>query len=186
MEYSTAENSKFLDVSAGAVLNNFFTGSLDYARELEQMAFQNQFNAEQASIERQFNATEAFKNRQFQEYLSNTAYQRGAEDMKKAGLNPYLAYNTAFGASTPSGATASSGQARSASPIPKNSGQGVGALLRFIGGIVGSAISSATATSISASKISAQEINNAMRNQTAMDVAKRNQYREIHHYNHKP
>lgn len=53
-----------------------------------------------------FNAEQAALNRDFQMQMSNTAYQRGMDDMKKAGLNPILAYQKGP-ASSPSGATAS-------------------------------------------------------------------------------
>lgn len=44
------------------------------------------------------------KQMDFQERMSNTSYQRGMSDMKKAGLNPMLAFLKG-GASTPNGST---------------------------------------------------------------------------------
>ena len=52
-----------------------------------------------------YNSTEALKDREFQERMSSTAYQRAVEDMKKAGINPILAYAQG-GASTPGGSGA--------------------------------------------------------------------------------
>ncbi len=64
------------------------------------------YNAYQAQLNRDFNASEAQKQRDYVSYMSNTAYQRAASDARAAGLNPYVALSS--GASTPSGAAASS------------------------------------------------------------------------------
>lgn len=49
-----------------------------------------------------YNSAEALANRNWQEKMSNTSYQRAVEDMRKAGLNPILAFQNG-GASTPGG-----------------------------------------------------------------------------------
>lgn len=62
--------------------------------------------ADQNRVNMLFNMNEAQKDRDFQERLSNTAYQRAVVDMRKAGINPILAFQQG-GASTPSGASSS-------------------------------------------------------------------------------
>ena len=75
-------------------------------REFEDKAIkeQQEFNLSSAKTAMDFSASEAQKNRDFQEYMSNTAYQRAMSDLRKAGLNPVLAY-TQGSASTPAGST---------------------------------------------------------------------------------
>lgn len=57
---------------------------------------------------RKYNSAEAEKNRSWQQFMSSSAHQREIEDLKKAGLNPVLSVLGGNGASTTSGATASS------------------------------------------------------------------------------
>lgn len=60
-------------------------------------------------LDRLWSEQQALQQMSFQAYMSNTAYQRAVEDMKKAGLNPMLLYQGSTPvASTPSGAMATS------------------------------------------------------------------------------
>jgi pyridoxal biosynthesis lyase PdxS len=77
-------------------------------------------------------------NRSFQERMSNTSYQRAMADMKKAGLNPMLAFKQG-GASTPAAATATMGNIGAAG----------------VQGALGSAQASSAMASAQASKSSA-------------------------------
>ena len=78
------------------------------------LGLSNKGNIEQAN---KINIQQAQVNRDWQERMSNTAYQRAMADMKKAGLNPILAYAQG-GASTPSGSQATV-EAKTNAPIAK-------------------------------------------------------------------
>lgn len=66
----------------------------------------NQANADAARIAFERSQQSADRQMAFQERMANSAYQRGMDDMKKAGLNPMLAFSQG-GASAPSGSSAS-------------------------------------------------------------------------------
>lgn len=67
-----------------------------------QAIMQGVYNHIENSVAMNYNSAEALANREWQEHMSSTAYQRAVEDMKKAGLNPILAFANG-GASTPAG-----------------------------------------------------------------------------------
>jgi hypothetical protein len=73
------------------------------------------YNRIQQDAAMDYNSAEAAANRAWQERMSNTSYQRAAEDMRKAGINPILAAQQG-GASTPGGAQGSIGQSSMNAP----------------------------------------------------------------------
>lgn len=97
------------DTASG--MGNWFTGNLDWHR---QQILQNEQNA-------------------YSSYMSNTAIQRRVSDLKKAGINPIMALNSASGgASTPS----------SANPNWKNTNSGaniMASIMKLVESIAGAA-----------------------------------------------
>lgn len=118
----------FSSPSSGGVLS----GVGKMWNDLSGTTANNDFNAIEAEKARVFNSAEAQKQRDFEEYMSNTAYQRGAADMKSAGINPAsLGGNgAASAASTPAG---SSAQGVAASATTNNSRGFVGVVMDALG-----------------------------------------------------
>lgn len=86
-------------ISTLPAVDDLYINNQEWAEEQaqKQMDFQSSAN----KIAMDFASAEADKERAFQTEMANSAYQRAVADLKKAGLNPILAYSQG-GASVPS------------------------------------------------------------------------------------
>lgn len=89
-------------INPTALIGTGLSGGLQYLGQREA----NQTNRDIARDTTAANMAEAQRNRDFQREMSNTAFQRQVEDLKRAGINPLLATGMS-GASTPSGSAGS-------------------------------------------------------------------------------
>lgn len=86
-------------------------------------------NSAEAAKQRAWEEKMTNQSYDWQEKMSNTAYQRAVADMKDAGLNPALMYNSGSAASTPSGAIPSGASANSAGGYAGSMVQGLTTLI---------------------------------------------------------
>lgn len=82
-----------IQASIDSGMNSYRTSAL--AAQKAEADYNRQWNAEQAEIARQFSHDEADLARQWQAQREDSAYQRLMKDLRRAGLNPILAYQHA-------------------------------------------------------------------------------------------
>jgi hypothetical protein len=110
------------DAIMAAVAPAVIGGAMDMAGGI----FGNNANKDNAQQANQFASAQSAQQMDFQREMRATQYQTTVEDLKKAGLNPMLAY-TQGGAGTPAGASAQPTVARIESPTKGATQSAIGA-----------------------------------------------------------
>lgn len=143
---ASIDQSKYANANIFDGLGNLFTGNLDAQRSVSNAIQAQKFNAEEAAKARDFSAREAEKSRAFnaeeaakafnrEKDLFSNRYQIQVDDLKKAGLNPALAYNLGAGTlSSPSASSspAVSSTANASSAYSVSSGKGFSDIAKLL------------------------------------------------------
>jgi len=150
------EDAQAYEAEQAATNREFQAGMFDKASD---------FTSAQTVKEMRFNKSEATRNRKFQKQQRATQYQTAVGDMKRAGLNPMLAYSQGgAGNNTGSAASVHAGN----SPSPPSGGQGHSPMARMEPVVRGSeAVHSAMEVSRGVEEIkNLKEQNNLLKAQT--------------------